>query len=247
MISRNCKICNKNFITKNNRQLCCSKACSAKNHKIARDRYNHSDKGKVSKTLYAKSPRGKAVIKLKRQRYEKTIQAKINVKKYKSSDKGRAANRFFSAKRRIEIQQATPLWNDEVKTKKVYELASKIEKYLNKNNTGKYAKVHVDHIIPLKGKTFEGGYPVSGLNVWYNLMPSLDSDNVKKLNLCPPEKQLKGVTTPHLSLDKLPHPKIWIKFIQAMYKNAIKSSYDENFKTKMVKNYIEINPRYLKN
>lgn len=247
MITRNCKICNKSFIGRSNRQLCYSKACSAKNRKIARDRYNHSAKGKVYYKLYAKSPRGKAAIKLKRQRYEETIQAKTVRKNYRSSDKGRASDKFFKAKRRIGLQQATPPWNDEVKTKKVYELASKMERYLNKNNTGKYAKIHVDHIIPLKGKTFEGGYPVRGLNVWYNLMPSLDSDNVKKQNLCPPEKQLKGVTTPHLSLDKLPHPKIWIKFIQAMYKNAIKSSYDENFKTEMVKNYIEINPRYLKN
>lgn len=247
MPNRNCKICNKSFLGRNNRQLCCSKACSAINNKKRKSIYNQSPKAKESKQRYAQSPRGKAVIKLKDELYYKSGRAKVSSKKYKSSFKGKINNRFLSAKRRIGLQQATPPWNDEVKTKKVYELASKMEKYLNKNNTGKYAKIHVDHIIPLKGKTFEGGYPVSGLNVWYNLMPSLDSDNVKKLNLCPPEKQLKGVTTPHLSLDKLPHPKIWIKFIQLMYKNAIKSSYDENFKTEMVKNYIEINPRYLKN
>ncbi|NCX57132.1 MAG: hypothetical protein EBW90_01650 [Rhodobacteraceae bacterium] len=29
-------------------------------------------------------------------------------------------------------------------------------------------------------------------------------------------KQIKDIKTPHISLDKLPHPKIWIKFIEAM-------------------------------
>ena len=247
MPTRICKICNKKFIPTNNRQLCCSKACSIKNDKIKKKIYNRSPKAKEIKKRYAKSPRGKAVIKLKNELYLKSGRWKIANKKYKSSDKGKVNIKFSLAKRRRGIKKATPPWNDEVKTKKIYELASKIELYLKKISNSKSAKVHVDHIIPLKGKTFEGGYPVSGLNVWYNLMPNLSSDNLLKNNLCLPEKQIKGVTTPHLSLDKLPHPKIWMKFIQGIYKNAIKASYNKNFRTEMVKNYIETNPKYLKN
>ena len=40
--------------------------------------------------------------------------------------------------------------------------------------------------------------------------------------------------------------KIWIKFIEGIYNNAVKSSQDENFKKKMLSNYVELNPRNLK-
>ena len=239
MPNKTCKICNKEFITKSNRQIFCSKACSSKGHKITRDRFNHSSKGKELKKKYAHSPKGKAVIKLKQQRYDKSVEGKIARSKYRSTEKGKASNRFLTSKRRILTKRATPLWNDEKKTKKIYEYASKIEFNLN-------TKVHVDHIIPLQGKTFEGGFPVSGLNVWYNLMPMLDSENTSKRNICLPEKQLKNIKTPHISLDKLPHPKIWMKFIQSMYKYAIKSSGDKLYNKQLMSNYVELNPRNIK-
>jgi len=246
MTNRNCKICNKKFTTKSNRQIFCSKGCSAKGHKISRDRFNHSPKGKELKQKYAKSPKGKAVIKLKQTRYDKSIEGKISRKKYRSTDKGKSSNRFSTAKRRIDTRQATPPWNDEIKTKKIYDYASKIELYLNKNLKTKIAKVHVDHIIPLKGKMFDGGYSVCGLNVWYNLMPSLESDNTSKRNICPPEKQLKKIKMRHISLDILPQPANWMKFVHSMYKHVIRSSGDKIYKKQLMSSYVEMNPRNIK-
>jgi len=229
MPTRICKICNKNFNTKFSRKIYCSKHCAQIGQNKAKTNWRLSDLGKQKRKEWWQSDSGK--------------QSRF---KYKKSNKGKLNDRVYSSNRRSKIEKQSPLWNDSKKTKKIFEYALKIETYINRNNTGKRAKVHVDHIIPLKGKTFEGGYPVRGLNVWYNLMPTLDSNNTSKGNICPPEKQIEGITTPHLSLDKLPHPKIWMKFIHAMYNNAVKSAKDKNFKKQMLSDYLELDPRNLK-
>ena len=83
----------------------------------------------------------------------------------------------------------------------IWGVAVKLQKILK-------APVHVDHIIPIQGITFEEEAKVCGLNVYYNMMPVLESENESKKNFCPPSKQIKDIKTPHISLDKLPNPKI---------------------------------------
>ena len=78
-------------------------------------------------------------------------------------------------------------------------------------------------------------------------MPVLEADNESKKNYCLPAKQIKDIKIPHLSLDKLTQPKNWIKFIDTMYKNVIKSNHHKNFEKQVLSNYLELNPRRLKN
>lgn len=76
------------------------------------------------------------------------------------------------AKRKADKMQRTPKWlsNDHLKNiRKFYEQAQKITE-----TTG--VKHHVDHIVPLRGKT------VSGLHVPWNLQILTASENGKKHN-----------------------------------------------------------------
>ena len=77
-------------------------------------------------------------------------------------------------------------------------------------------------------------------------MPILHEDNVKKQKLCPPMTSINN-KTPQLTLDKLPPPKEWMRFIRVMYASALKGAKDDSYFTKIVENYIEVNPRNLKN
>jgi len=241
-IKLKCVVCSAAYETTEgfrHKSMFCSRKCKAK----------HFGSSAAGKKLKAQNTRryylkNKEAI-LEKLRFRLAIDENYKLKRkkinqeYRKTPKGRAMRRASFNKGRAAIKQATPKWNDHDKIKKIYEYAKKIEINLNKNNSGKYANVHVDHIIPIHGKTFEGGYPVCGLNVWYNLMPSLETDNTSKQNFCPPEKQLRNTKIPHISLDKLPTPNKWIKFIESIHKHSIKSKH-------LMSNYIELNPRNIK-
>ena len=68
---------------------------------------------------------------------------------------------------------------------------------------------------------------------------------VKKI-FAPPAKQIKNIKINHLSLDQLPSSKDWIKFIDQIYLNALKSNKSSKERALMQKNYIETNPRLMK-
>ena len=229
-----------------NKSMFCSQKCKAKH-------YANTPKGKkvkleITKRYYSKNREAileKLRLRMSTDENYKLKKKKLN-QKYRKTTKGRAMRLASFYKGRVAVKQATPKWNDHKKTKKIYEYAKKIEIYLNKNNIGEYGNVHVDHIIPIHGKTFEGGYPVCGLNIWYNLMPSLESDNTSKQNVCPPEKQIKNIKIPHMSLDKLPQPTNWMKFVHSMYKHVIRSSGDKIYKKQLMSSYVEMNPRNIK-
>ena len=125
------------------------------------------------------------------------------------------------------------------KTKYIYDIGIKLQTLYN-------STFHIDHIIPLKGITFEDEAEVCGLNVYYNLMPVTENINESKKNFCPPAKQIKNIKINHLSLDQLPSPKDWIKFIDQIYLNALKSNKSSKERALMQKNYIETNPRLMK-
>ena len=195
------------------------------------------------------TPEAKLKKSLYQRKFRQTPAYKAMRSKYKRSDKGRLTSRIDASRRRKFVKQQTPKWEDPKKTAEIFRIAIKIEKILNKHlakHNQPPIKYNVDHVIPLKGQTFEEGAPVSGLNVWYNLMPILHEDNVKKQKLCPPMTSINN-KTPQLTLDKLPPPKEWMRFIRVMYANALKASKDNRHYEKIIKNYIEVNPRNLKN
>jgi 5-methylcytosine-specific restriction endonuclease McrA len=80
-----------------------------------------------------------------------------------------AASNDLTAKRRIHQRQATPAWADEKAIRAIYERAQRIA-----SETGQ--KMHVDHIVPLKGRK------VSGLHIETNLQILLARENVRKSN-----------------------------------------------------------------
>ena len=246
---KRCVVCNKKFYRQRKLQECCSKKCSLviihkkniryknekerqaalkkskkkyelKNKEIVRkSKKNWRDRNKEKISIKAKSRNSRPEIKLKRLMYErifrKTPAGIAAVKRYKKSAKGKLANRIDRSKRRRFIKEQTPSWNDSEKMKKIYWYASKIEEIFNQ-------PVHVDHIIPIRGKTFEDGAKVCGLNVWYNLDFQTKSENLSKNNLCPPvHRQPDFDKNPHVALVDLPKPKDWMKYIRKYYLDAL--------------------------
>lgn len=89
-------------------------------------------------------------------------------KRYYRNNKSMYVNAL--AKRRAKKLQATPAWANTLKIKAYYDICS----FFNEVNG--YTKYHVDHIIPLQGKS------VSGLHVENNLQVILAEENHKKSN-----------------------------------------------------------------
>jgi hypothetical protein len=254
------------------RKLSSNKYNKSDKKKIIQARYRKSEKGKIAikkfketgynqeyaKKYYLKDPEKfktrsnkrynekREIINEQRKKYYYSLTPEKKQKKndlnrrWKKTSAGMAYGRYDASLRRKRIRQATPKWEDAEKTKYIYDVAVKLQEIIN-------TPVHVDHIIPIKGITFEDNAKVCGLNVYYNMMPVLEADNESKKNYCLPAKQIKDIKIPHLSLDKLTQPKNWIKFIDTMYKNVIKSNHHKNFEKQVLSNYLELNPRRLKN
>lgn len=89
------------------------------------------------------------------------------------------ANKWYASKnntaRRLMRIRATPDWADAEAVRRVYDLAARLE-----SETGLI--YHVDHIVPLKGKT------VSGLHNQFNLQVLPITENLKKGNRHWPDK-----------------------------------------------------------
>jgi len=77
----------------------------------------------------------------------------------------------LNKKRKLAKQRATPSWADNAKINAIYEEAAFMR------SLG--VDVHVDHIVPLKGKN------VSGLHTHNNLQLLLATDNLRKSNKMP--------------------------------------------------------------
>ena len=90
--------------------------------------------------------------------------------------------------------------------------------------------MHVDHVVPLKGISYEDKAPICGLNVWYNLMPLPYDINIGKKNLCYPVYQNKLYPFKHFSLSTLPKPKDWMKFIKDQERMILEDISIENYR-----------------
>ena len=73
-------------------------------------------------------------------------------------------------KRRATKMQRTPAWADSERIQAYYDVCRFF------NDISGYTKYHVDHIVPLRGRT------ISGLHVHHNLQILLAKDNLRKGN-----------------------------------------------------------------
>ena len=120
--------------------------------------YRDSEKGKIVEQAYAQSEAGKQTRKLAIQKYEQG-----------SGKSQKVARTIF---RRLAKLQRTPAWlteTDHWMIGQAYELAA-----LRSKMTG--FAWHVDHVVPLQGKT------VSGLHTPYNLQVIPAAVNISKSN-----------------------------------------------------------------
>ena len=260
IIKNTCLKCNKKFESIFPNKKFCSIKCRQKfNQTTERAKLADKKSYQLNKDVYKKRGKlryasKKEEILEKRKIYlanlseEKKSRRTEKKKNWYKTPKGLAHSRQLNQKKRSLIKLQTPNWNDQSKTDEIFRITTKIEKSLNKyliKNKMLKDKFNVDHIIPLKGKTFEEGAPVSGLNVWYNLMPTLESVNKTKQSLCPPATRFNFQTN-YLTLDKLPLPKKWMKFVRTMLAKVLMFEKNNRDYDKTIKLFTEINPRDLK-
>ena len=263
VLKKECMQCTKPFETIFSFQNHCSTKCYRKSYiKPEKTKLREKKNYILNKAAQIKRSKSRYASKreeiLKRQKLylenlsdEQRILKREKLRNWYKSPRGRAYTREIHQKKRRLVRIQTPKWNNKAKTQEIFRITAKIEGILNKSlvrNKMPKVKLNVDHIIPLQGKTFEEGAPISGLNVWYNLMPILETDNKQKQSLCPPSKKIESIEIEHLSLDKLPLPKDYMNYVRLIYVNALKAekNSDHLIKLKKIQN-LELNPRKLKN
>jgi hypothetical protein len=114
---------------------------------------------------------GDNLLERKRQEYERNKEVRLaNKKQYRQNNKGKI-NALVAARKKV-IKQRTPKWlteTDKQMIVDIYNLAALKTKIFG-------FSWHVDHVIPLQGKT------VSGLHVPNNLQVIDGIENIKKKN-----------------------------------------------------------------
>ena len=134
--------------------------------------YYEKNKSRIAKIQqkYFNNNKDKILIlskeRAKRKYWEDPIKARARVLAYVAANP--LKNTMRAAANRAALLRATPPWFNSKQVQDVYELAKEFrEAGIN---------VHVDHIVPLKGRT------VCGLHVFQNLRVCLADVNIKKNN-----------------------------------------------------------------
>lgn len=152
-----------------------------------KDGYNHNcktcvikyktlNKTKISSYVHQYYELNKDKILVYQKAYCERNKSKIAKRKKKSDTKWREANKdkcsAYSAKRRANKLCATPSWltkEELIEIEELYEIAQAFKLYTGQD-------YHVDHIVPLQGKT------VCGLHVPWNLQVITAEENRSKRN-----------------------------------------------------------------
>ncbi|CAB4125647.1 HNHc domain containing protein [uncultured Caudovirales phage] len=139
--------------------------------KICRKTYHEARKNEFKMLYQINKEQIKAYKKIYNRNNKIKISTRISI--YAKNNRGKINAKI--AKYRISKTQATPLWLTLFQLKQIesiYRLASTLQRLNN-------IKYHVDHIVPLQGKT------VSGLHVPWNLQILTAQNNISKSNSLP--------------------------------------------------------------
>ena len=145
-----CKICRGYYTSKEGNYSTCSETCSKENRK------------RLSRNYLLRNPEAMAKAKKRAKEYNTKHPNKKKQcnKTWNQNNKGRA--NYHGSLYRMKKKSATPGWANFIKIKEIYENCPE--------------GFHVDHIIPLNGKT------VCGLHIETNLQYLSASENSKKSN-----------------------------------------------------------------
>jgi hypothetical protein len=144
--------------------------------KVCRKAYRLQPAQTIVRRTYDRQRPARPKDKTKQRQYSASYYEKNQVvrqqysKQYKKSNKGKT--NALNQKRAAEKIQRTPKWLSKLQLSRIeifYDTAVRLTVEFNK-------QMHVDHIIPLKGKA------VSGLHVPWNLQVITAVDNQKKSN-----------------------------------------------------------------
>lgn len=127
-----------------------------------------------NKAYYAKN--ADAVNAQKREYWAANREAMLAANK-EWKNRNQSVYRAYAVGRKAHVKQATPPWANREAIRAVYIEADRLTE-----ETG--VKHHVDHIVPLKGKT------VCGLHVAWNLRPLPWRENISKKNKMPSDREL---------------------------------------------------------
>ena len=194
-LKKYCKICQTEFISKTRNHAYCSKQCNKinKNNKrrqVPQDRLcvcivcNKKFEGTIRKQKYCSKKCAKKTHKIPLNKtckicgkdflIDSTIIKYCNKQCAEIAKKEYGNKTYYHAMRRARKRLATPPWlTDAMKTEmEIIYIIAKTCSHSTVTNT----KYHVDHIVPLAGKT------VSGLHVPWNLQILTAKENLKKSN-----------------------------------------------------------------
>ena len=119
----------------------------------------NTEKSKEIKTNYYKRNIDKVKSASKEWKRSNPVAASESNAKYKANNKGKV--NLDNSKRRKGIKERTPKWLSELdyfKMECIYERANELQEYFGVN-------MHVDHIIPLHGKTVSGFHCPENLQI----------------------------------------------------------------------------------
>ena len=143
--------------------------------------YRHKNRGAIleyKKEYYEKNR--EAILEYKKEYYQKNLgEIKEYKKKYKQKNPEKI--NMYSAKRRAIKRNACPDWLTQEHHSAIAEFYNKAQELTKETGIPH----HVDHIVPLKGKSYDLGtkrmrHTVSGLHVPWNLRVVSAEDNLIK-------------------------------------------------------------------
>lgn len=167
-------------------KICCANHQSTFNYKIARKKWNSSDKGKKSRIKYRQSEIGKITLKRGTKKWKETSKGKKTLSNY--SKKRRNTDPKYKLSCILRTRLNTVLRRSQKVGSSVLDLGCSLEElkiYLESKFVvgmiwGNHGKWHIDHIVPLSSFDLTDREQLLKACHYTNLQPLWAFDNLSK-------------------------------------------------------------------